>query len=343
MIRKEHDMTEFRVHHPGCDLCGEQDFKIIASRDRLGGPLRTVICRHCGLVRHWRLPTDDELLQFYGTEYRRSYHGEYLPSDRRVMRAWKKAGKIFDTLAPYLTDIHRVFEVGAGVGCTVKYFQRQGFDASGVEPNEGFQHYAVKALRARVEQGAVLEYAPFPNELVLLVHVIEHLRSPREVLKHLQQFLTPSGLLYIECPDLGASFSRRSRMFHYAHIHNFTRTTLRDMVESCGYDVTSWLAPGDEPNLCLLATPSDVGAKEHAGARREIMPHGNGFEESLSAVQRYNFLSYHLRSQYLTARAKKFASYAWERCRAKRFVSELLEDCQRDPPVELLCPASRGM
>src|SRR5690606_23111303 len=142
MIRSENHVTAFRIHHPVCDLCGEHDFKLIAKCDRKGTPLRTVICRQCGLARHWRVPPESELLRFYKTDYRQTYHGEYLPSDRRVMRAWKKAGWIYETLASHLERVHRVFEVGAGVGCTVKYFQRQGFDASGIEPNEGFQHYA---------------------------------------------------------------------------------------------------------------------------------------------------------------------------------------------------------
>lgn len=323
-------MSAFRIHHPHCDLCDGQEFEPVAHRDRLGAPLRTVVCRNCGLVRHWRVPTEDELSQFYATQYRCTYHGEYQPSDRRIMRAWRKAERVHEGLKPHLNAVRRVFEVGAGTGCTVKYFERQGYEASGIEPNEGFQQFAVNALRANIQQGTVQQAPPASNDLVLLIHVIEHLRSPRDVLGKIRQMLSEDGLLYVECPDLGANFTRRSRMFHFAHIHNFNGHTLSQLLESCGFEIVRWISPGDEPNLCLLAR----------GRKDEVFPpttgpwpKPEGYQEAIGALKRYNWLSYHLRRDYLTARMRKLVTYAEERQAAHAFVDQLLTSCREDSPV----------
>jgi 2-polyprenyl-3-methyl-5-hydroxy-6-metoxy-1,4-benzoquinol methylase len=304
------------IHHPPCDLCGSQNFEALARRDRRRRPLRTVVCRDCGLVRHWRVPSEEELAEFYGLRYRQDYHGEESPSPRRIMRAWQKGQRIFETVQAHLEPQSSVLEVGAGIGCTVKYFERQGFRAAGIEPHGGFQRYATRHLQASIEHSDVFSFQPAtPFDTVLLVHVIEHFRSPRQALTAIRQFLRPDGQLYVECPDLAAHFRLREGMFHYAHIHNFTRATLGALAQSCGYDIVEWLPPGREPNLCVLLRAG------RAPAAPVLDP--CGYSEALAAFERYNWLTYHARLDYLDHRLRKVAGYVWERVHAKRFVAQL--------------------
>jgi 2-polyprenyl-3-methyl-5-hydroxy-6-metoxy-1,4-benzoquinol methylase len=250
-------MNRAGMHHPPCDLCQEYNFEPIGARDRRGKSLRTVVCRTCGLVRHWRVPSESELLEFYGHHYRQTYHGEETPSPRRVLRAWNKAAQIHSSLVPWLASGQSMFDIGAGMGCTVKYFERKGLSASGIEPHSGFQHFATNRLRAPVTRNELftLHYGT-RYDCVLLVHVIEHFRSARRALLEIHKLLTPNGKLYVECPDFGRNFRRYNHMFHYAHIHNFTRTTLSALAQACGYQIVSWLEPDDEPNLCVVLSPT---------------------------------------------------------------------------------------
>jgi len=313
---QEASVRSIDVHHPPCDLCGSYNFEALARRDRRGRPLRTVVCRECGLVRHWRVPSEQELARFYGLEYRQQYHGEERPSPRRVMRAWQKAEGIFNMISPHLKAGETVFEVGAGIGCTVKYFERRGFDASGIEPHRGFQTYATEQLRARVQHQDLFHFRPAEKyQTVLLVHVIEHFRSARQALLQIRQLIAPGGKLYVECPDLAAQFRWRTGMFHYAHIHNFTRTTLGALAESCGYDIVTWLPAGREPNLCVLLTPGTLPTAP------VVRPEGYG--EALAVFERYNWLTYRGRISYLDYRVRKIAGYAWERLYARRFLAQL--------------------
>lgn len=318
-------VAETVVRAQPCDLCAGGQFRLISRLDRKGRPLLTDVCESCGLVAHHDLPSEEEIGAFYATEYRRAYHGEVTPGARRIMRAWKNAERIHRELSPFLgSAAHDVFEVGAGIGCNVKVFEQQGHAASGIEPNRGFQRYAEQRLKARVTNESLEDLAAQPRyDLILLVHVIEHLRSPRKSLVHLHRLLRPEGLLYVECPNLGAPFTTRGKLFHFAHIYNFTRQTLGQLAEHCGFRVERWFGEDRDPNLAALLRRHDAVPLQMAG---------QGCQGTLDALTRYNSLTFHLRWSYLRPRVTKLLSYLWEHAWAERYVARLLRAIDPNAP-----------
>jgi SAM-dependent methyltransferase len=306
-------------------LCGAGQFEVLSRLDRRLQPLVTEVCRRCGLVSHQEIPTEEALAEFYATDYRREYHGEITPSPRRVMRAWRNGQRILHRALPFLSPRSRVLEVGAGIGCTVKAFEQHGHDASGIEPNDGFQAYSHERLRADVSKAYLFELPPLAeNDLVLLVHVIEHFRSPRAALEHLHKLIKPGGLLYVECPNLGA-IATRENTFHFAHIHNFTPTTLATMARFAGFEGVHWFSNADSPVLrVLLRRVEDVDRRVPA----------DSYQQTLAAYRRYGFWSYHLRPTYLSARAAEVLDKAWERIAAPHYVRRVLARCANSPPIE---------
>ncbi len=300
-----------------CDLCGGRQFHLISQFDRKREPLDTGLCALCGLVTHWNIPSETELDEFYATRYRQAYHGERTPSARRVMRAWRNGERIFGQLKPFLRPGESVFEVGAGIGCTVKVFQHHGWTASGIEPNSGFEEFSRTRLKADVRSAYLFDLPPIAShDVVLLIHVIEHLRSPREALERLHRLIKPGGRLYVECPNIGAPFATQSRLFHFAHIHNFTALTLSMLARRCGFVVEKQFSGANDPNLQLLLRRS---------SSRQILIDADSCRQTLAALNRYNKLTYHLRWNYLAPRAIKLASYLRERLTAQRFVRRLLQ------------------
>ena len=320
------DLQEAAPPRAPCDLCGGNEFVLVGRLDRHGQPLDTALCSHCGLVAHAHIPSEQELNDFYATRYRDEYHGEHTPSPRRVMRAWNNGERIYRQMAPLLAPGEEVFEIGAGIGCTVKVFERHGHPAAGIEPNQGFQEFSRDQLHARVTPGYVFDLTPQPiHDTILLVHVIEHFRSPREALDHIHRLLKPNGRLYVECPNLGAPFTTRGKLFHFAHIHNFTPTTLAMLAGRCGFSLEQQFSKPHDPNLQMLF--------------RRVEAHGlaidpTSVQQTRRALARYNRLTYHLRWNYLAPRLSKVASYARERLTAWAFVSRLLYECDDEeaPP-----------
>lgn len=315
-----------------CDLCAGTEFEQIGNLDRHEQKLETVICKTCGLVAHANIPTDAELARYYATEYRQSYHGEMTPSDRRVMRAWKNGERIFNQIQPCIEPDAEVFEVGAGIGCTVKVFELNGHQAHGIEPGEGFQDYSQKTLLSNVVRGDLFEQPrDHSRELILLVHVIEHFNSPRRALEYIRGMLADSGQFYVECPNIAAPFARRSKMFHYAHIHNFTPSSLQMLAESCGFKLEQQFGSPENPNLQMLFSCSE---------KTEPKIDSTNYQKTMQVINGATPLRYHLRPYYFSSRMTKVASYIREHMTADQFVANVVKKCQQTAAAKQSEPPS---
>jgi len=306
-----------------CDLCAHTGLETVATLDRDGAPLETVICTACGLVSHAHVPSDDELAAFYAREYREQYHGECRPSDRRIVRAWRNGGRILRRLGPLLQPHDRVLEVGAGIGCTVKRFELAGFDARGIEPHDGFREFARDRLGAHIEKATIQEM-PLDGSLdvVLLVHVIEHFGSPREALRRMHGMLRPGGMLYVECPNVGAPFTVRQRLFHRAHTYNFTLSSLTMLARSCGFALHRSFTGRRDGNL-------EAVFRTVAPCPVVIDPANR--PATLAAIAAGTPLRHYLRPAYLALRTRKVIGYLSEQLTAGRQVREIMRTCQAAP------------
>ncbi|MCH8046446.1 MAG: class I SAM-dependent methyltransferase [Planctomycetes bacterium] len=322
--------TDLQKH---CDLCGRTSFEPVGRLDRKGRELHTAVCTYCGLVAHAEIPSEAQLNEFYASDYRRQYHQEITPSDRRVMRAWQSGQRILRQLAPLIEDDHSVFEVGAGIGCTVKLFELAGYEASGIEPGGGFQDFSARRLHAKVEDRFLFDLPAEPaHDVVLLVHVIEHFRSPRAALQHIHAMLKPGGRVYVECPNLAAPFARRNKLFHFAHIHNFTPTTLIGLARRCGFELLWRFSTDDDPNLQMLLGRTD-------SLRQEVDP--DGYLQTITALSSCSDLRYHLRWKYIATRTKKLAGYLREYLTAQQYVERLLQVCNEADTHAQVHPTGR--
>jgi len=320
MLRLHAPVVEQPPSGTSCDLCAGDSFETIATLDRDGAELETVICTTCGLVSHAHVPSAADLAAFYAREYREAYHGECMPSARRVVRAWHNGGRILGRLGPLLAPGAAVFEIGAGIGCTVKRFELAGFDAHGIEPHDGFQQFSRERLRARVGH-ATIEDVPLDRSLdaVLLVHVIEHFGSPRAALRRIHGMLRAGGMLYVECPNLGAPFTVRHRLFHRAHTYNFTASTLRMLATSCGFEtVRSFLDPRD--------ATLEFAFRKTVPARLTVDP--DACEATLAAIAAATPLRHHLRPRYLASRTRQLLRYLHEHLTADAQLEAILDACR---------------
>ena len=303
-----------------CTLCDGHDVELLATRDRRGNPLSTVVCIDCGLISHQDIPTDTEVSKYYSQEYRKDYHGEHLPSAKRVVNAWNRGQRLLSDLGGFLQPGSRVFEVGAGIGCSVKVFELAGYDASGIEPGDGFGHYSRDVLRSPVRQG-LLEDVPRDSDcdLVLLVHVIEHFNDPCRALNQIHDLLKPGGRFYVECPNVGAPHAAPGKLFHYAHIYNFTHTTLRMLARKCGFRVAEQFSSESEGNIRMVL---------ERGVAEPPVIDLDSYRASLAAVNRYSTITYHARPSYLAGRVRTISVRTAERLLAKRRLRDVVEACQ---------------
>ena len=251
-----------------CNLCGTREAEEIARLDRQGKPLRTVICRKCGLVWSDPVPTEETLRRFYSEEYRLRYKGISRPTLEHVYRAGKVAALRFRYLKELLKPGSAVVDVGSGAGEFVYLMRRLGFDARGVQPHEGYARYSQEELEIPVQLGFVrqVRLPPESCHLVTLYHALEHMASPSEVLEHVREWLEPRGWLVIEVPNVEATCQSPGHRFHPAHLYSFNPASLRRLGEKAGFRPHRTDLSPDGGNITAIF------AKESAGSARTEIP-----------------------------------------------------------------------
>ena len=151
------------------------------------------------------------------------------PSSSSMARLFSTIANDLNVLSPP-TD-SAVLDIGCGDGGLLNGLQRLGWHTYGIEP-------AIKiAFRRHTELTEVPASAQF--RLIVLRHVLEHLRDPLDMLRRVERALLPGGYVFISVPNLDALPSHGD--FRYCisdrpHISAFTRTCLVTLLARAGLD-----------------------------------------------------------------------------------------------------------
>jgi hypothetical protein len=215
-------------------------------------------------------------------------------------------------------------EIGSGIGCTVKNFELAGFQAGGIEPGRGYCQFSRQQLNAQIQQSSLDQLeGKADQQLVLLVHVLEHLNDPSSSLRKLRELMATDGLCYIEVPNFSAPHAAPGKQFHFAHIYNFTPSTLTMLAQANGMVVRQLFSSASDKNLQILLARGPLPAE-----RETLEVDRTSFSLSLRALTRYNSLGYHLRWRYLRDRVSTLLRHGGNRWRASTRLENLLHRCQ---------------
>lgn len=244
-----------------CELCDAHDsMEIVATRERDGTPLQVVMCPHCGLVWNDPRPSAEALEAYYREEYRLDYKGTVEPKPKHTLRAVRVAIARCRNLRAELSPGQPVLDLGAGGGEVVYVLQRLGFDARGLEPNEGYARFAREQLGVPVTSGRwqQAKIAPASLSAVTLFHVMEHLDRPVDAMRLIHGWLRTGGLLWIEVPNVEAVCQAPTHRFHRAHLYNFNDATLMAVGRRAGFDAVRAFTSSDGGNLTAVFRKSEA-------------------------------------------------------------------------------------
>ncbi len=261
-----------------CNLCGADDYDVIARGDRDGQPLRTVLCRRCGLAWVNPRPPAAAMDDYYEREYRADYKGAQAPPLRKILRGLLGADERRRAIRPLVRDGATVLDVGCGAGELVYLLRQDGFDATGIEPGREYAAFARDVLRLPVQTAtvgtAVVE--PASQALVTMFHSLEHVPDPRAVLAAVGGWLVQGGSLVVEVPNLASVVQAPSHRYHYAHLYHFTAETLAALGDAAGLRPVGTAFSDDGGNVtCVFRRedgfPRSAAGLESAGRTREIL------------------------------------------------------------------------
>lgn len=247
-----------------CALCGGKDISVLSNISRSGKPLRTVICKSCGLV--WSDPRPHDARQFYEEEYRITYKHTYAPKPKHVLRAGNVSLSRLEKINQLLSGSKTILDVGSGGGEFAYLLQLLGHRVTGVEPNRGYVNYSMKEYELTVQAGFVQDciFPPDTFEVITMWHVLEHTENPGAVLVQLCSWLKLDGYLVVEVPNVEATCQSPKSTFHEAHLYNFNVASLRGMVEKAGLHESWHRISNDGGNITMFLERKDLPITESA-------------------------------------------------------------------------------
>ena len=234
------------MKYVACNLCGQDDYAVMYEAG-VAQINRVVACRHCGLMYANPRSKEEDHVQIRG--YDPDYVIEQITVHER-QRLEKEALQVRDyevaraLVAQRFPHRGRLLEVGSGLGYLLDYFRKDGWDTLGVEPNAGLCRYAERELGLKVVP-EILDDAGIADEsfdVVLMMHVIEHVPDPIDAMREVHRILKPGGLFVMETPRYDTLMfklmGKRERSLSCdGHIYFFTSESLARLSGQAGFSI----------------------------------------------------------------------------------------------------------
>ena len=221
----------------------------IVESDRHDLGLRIVLCRRCAMAVVSPRPDDLWFNEFYLHHFWPLYIGSRF-SDLHDMyvrdQCAERSRQIWDAIAPFLNFSPKNYlDVGCGQGAMLAEFRSRHPNSAcyGVEPSVDAAEYCFirHGFRIKTQAWDTLNVGdlPGPFDLVTMIHVLEHVLNPANVLTRAVQRLSDEGFIYVEVPDLLSDRWSGKNFFHIAHVLYFHEIALRNLFLRCGLDVVT--------------------------------------------------------------------------------------------------------
>ncbi len=222
-----------------CNICGIDDSTVLYPAG-VAQIQQIVRCNRCGLIYvNPRPGLDLNVIRARG-----------VPEEALVGRVEKERLQVDDHAVTrrYLGDLFpqrgKLLEVGSGFGYLLDYFKKDKWDVVGIEPWQDGCRYSrdvlgIEAMASTLEE-ANLEGSSY--DVVLMMHVIEHVPNPLETLREAWRILKPDGCLVLETPRSDTLthklFGKRERNISIdGHIYFFSTGTLARICRMAGFEI----------------------------------------------------------------------------------------------------------
>jgi ubiquinone/menaquinone biosynthesis C-methylase UbiE len=204
-------------------------------------PFRTTLlrCGNCQTIQQQPMPTAQDLLQFYPSDYHAYSYSNSMISN------WLKAGysrKVGRELFKLIPADGRVLDVGCANGSFLTALESiANWELHGIDINpkviEDCRNTKLHLKAGQLEQGV------YPDEFfdaIIMTHLIEHVVDPLETLRICLAILKPGGVVVGELPNVD---SWDFKLFHRywgglhlpRHLFFWSTNTFKDLGKRAGF------------------------------------------------------------------------------------------------------------
>jgi len=136
-----------------------------------------------------------------------------------------------------LSDKGNLLDIGAGTGDFLIAANKDGWNITGIEPNEKAKTIAIKKGVQFVENTNVLQSNSF--DVITMWHVLEHVPDVQKQIQELERLLKPNGSILIAVPNFNSFDAKYYGKFWAAfdaprHLWHFSKTAIKVLFEREG-------------------------------------------------------------------------------------------------------------
>jgi SAM-dependent methyltransferase len=264
------EMADWSLEKVNCPVCDSPSFEVMGIRgnreysgaDPKAEPhIKTDVarCKNCGFIYTNPMIRGMEHLELEHYRNAEDYQASRVEDVSGMFRSrvnelkkLKPSGKLLD--------------VGAGKGEFLSEAKKAGYECEGVEPSDVFCQFAEKHYGVKMHQGLLGETDSVKGnkyDLITLLHVLEHVDHPNELMETFKDYMNDDALLFIEVPNTESTFlkiidqfyklkglnwsSRLSPLHAPFHKYGYNPKSLRYILESHGYEVLKlWTLSGKD-------------------------------------------------------------------------------------------------
>ncbi|MCB4798298.1 class I SAM-dependent methyltransferase [Neotamlana laminarinivorans] len=143
----------------------------------------------------------------------------------------------------YVSTDKNLLDVGCGTGDFLSVAIKNGWQVSGVEPNQQARDIANKKTNNAVFNVEKLkEFQEASFNVITLWHVLEHLPNIEEHIELFKKLLKPNGVLIIAVPNYKSYDAKHYKSFWAAydvprHLWHFNKSSIKNLMESYGFNL----------------------------------------------------------------------------------------------------------
>lgn len=230
-----------------CDLCGNNTFtNYLESKDYFltNEGFTIVKCDKCGLLFVNPRPSPAEISRYYQSENYISHSTKQAGFLNKIYAYIRKKNHVkkYKLIQSYRNSGSLV-DIGCATGEFLDFFQKKGWEVTGVEPDEDARNFARNTYSLNVvDEKNIPELTGKKFDVVTMWHVLEHVHDLNERLSQLNRILKNDGIAVIAVPNpncYDASFYKTFWAGYDVprHLYHFTQKPITELFEKNGFQL----------------------------------------------------------------------------------------------------------
>ena len=282
------------THCPGCDSSSVKFVLDTKDYSISGRSFSIWECANCTLRFTQDVPDSDSIGPYYKFENYISHTNTSMGFVNRLYQIVRKRTlRQKRRLICKTTGKQRgtLLDVGSGTGAFVNEMKQNGWEVTGLEPDEDARRVAKESFHCELKSTDVLLSLPENAfDAITLWHVLEHVHDLKNYLHQFKKLLKPDGRLVIAVPNYTSFDASVYRQYWAAydvprHLYHFSPLSMKLLVHKNGMRIIEYKPMWfDSFYVSFLSSKYKNSGQDRQGKTNWVAASWNGFVSNLQAL-----------------------------------------------------------